>query len=211
MGVVHEHSGLVGRWRSHALEAPGNRRHLRQPSDCKVEVHVEGCCCCECDEGVVHVDPTRDRELYRAVTPAEGAPFDSARNVGGVTPADGSHRNRRAPHEALSPGVIDENHGTASVLLGEQHGLGVEVGLHGLVEVEVVMAQIREDGEVELDCVDPLEREGVARDFHGDEATLPDRSSIVSSISEERCELWCFGSRPRSRERPDDRRRQPAR
>ena len=56
-----------------------------------------------------------------------------------------------------------------------------------------------------------LEREGVARDFHGDEATLPDRSSIVSSISEERCELWCFGSRPRSRERPDDRRRQPAR
>ena len=47
----------------------------------------------------------------------------------------------------------------------EERGLGREVGLHRLVEVEMILCQVGEHGDVEADPVDPVLHQGVRGDL----------------------------------------------
>ena len=68
---------------------------------------------------------------------------------------------RRQPS---GPGVVgvDHAHGTVT----EQNGLGVAVGLHGLVEIQVVLSQVGEHTHVVMHPVDPVQGQGVGGDLH---------------------------------------------
>ncbi len=63
--------------------------------------------------------------------------------------------------------VVGVDQGAPRALGGEQGRLGREVVLDVGVEVEVVTAQVEEDGEVEDDPVHAPEHQGVAGDLHG--------------------------------------------
>ena len=60
--------------------------------------------------------------------------------------------------------VVDVHHGRPRLL--EQPPLGREVGLHRLVEVEVVLGQVREHAAREADAATPAELERVRGDLH---------------------------------------------
>ncbi len=63
--------------------------------------------------------------------------------------------------------VVDADHGAAGTLGREQGRLGLEVLLHGVVEVEVVTAEVEEHRHVEDHAVDPSQHQRVAGDLHG--------------------------------------------
>ena len=75
-----------------------------------------------------------------------------------VPPAGG------VPQQPLRPGVVGVADAHLAVL--EQDGLGVAVGLHGLVEVQVVLGEIGEDAHGEADAVHPLQKQGVGGGLH---------------------------------------------
>ena len=67
-------------------------------------------------------------------------------------------------HQPSGPGVIGVHHAGVTVL--EQDGLGVTVGLHGLVEVQVVLGQVRKDAHSVMDAVHPVQEQGVGGGLH---------------------------------------------
>ena len=67
-------------------------------------------------------------------------------------------------HQPLRPGIVRVHHAHVAVL--EQDGFGVAVGLHGLVEVQVVLGEIGEDAHGEVDAVHPLQHQGVGGGLH---------------------------------------------
>ena len=69
--------------------------------------------------------------------------------------------------QASSVLVVDVDQGPAGALGGEERGLGLVVVLDGLVEVEVVAAEVQEDRHVEDHAVDPAQHQGMAGDLHG--------------------------------------------
>ena len=66
--------------------------------------------------------------------------------------------------QPLRPGVIGVVHAHIAVL--EQDGLGVAVGLHGLVEVQVVLGQVGKDAHGEADAIHPLQKQRVGGGLH---------------------------------------------
>ena len=58
-------------------------------------------------------------------------------------------------------GVVDGH-----VAAVEQDRLGVAVRLHGVVEVQMILAQVGKDADGEPDAVYPVQRQGVGRDLH---------------------------------------------
>ena len=91
---------------------------------------------------------------------------------------------------------------SAGVLGREQHGLGREVGLHRPVVVEVVLAEVREDGDVVAVAVEAVLREGVRGDLerHGRCGRRPWRARAP-------LQLGCLRRRARPAEGADHRRR----
>ena len=71
-----------------------------------------------------------------------------------------------AGREALPVGVVQVHHPRPGVAGGEQLGLGREVVLEIGVEVQVVLGEVGEHGDVVVGTRDPAEREGVAGDLH---------------------------------------------
>ena len=88
--------------------------------------------------------------------------------------ADDPHPVLRAPtSQLLATGVVDVDDGGTGQLRGEESGLGLEVVVEGLVEVEVVAPQIREGGDVEDRRVHPVQGQGVRGDLHDDVGGTP--------------------------------------
>ena len=78
---------------------------------------------------------------------------------------DGPHG--KLGDEFLSPGIVHvDDRGDAFVVQEEELLLGLEVVLHGVVVIQVLAAQVREDGDVEAHPPDPLLLEGVGGDLH---------------------------------------------
>ena len=69
--------------------------------------------------------------------------------------------------ELPPPGVIDCHHGGAGAFGREQPGFGLEVLVHGPVQVQVVLGQVREPGDVEHHGVHAVEGHGVRGNLHG--------------------------------------------
>ena len=70
----------------------------------------------------------------------------------------GDHRAPRGDEPARqrqAPGVVDVDHAGRQLRALEQARLGLGVGFHGAVVVEVVAAQVGEDRDVELRTIDP--------------------------------------------------------
>ena len=70
----------------------------------------------------------------------------------------------RHPHAPL---IVDADDGPLGALRCEEDGLGREVLIHGTVQVQVVLGEVREAGNIEDDAVNAPVREGVGRNLHG--------------------------------------------
>jgi hypothetical protein len=58
------------------------------------------------------------------------------------------------PQEPARGGIVGVQEPPDGMIRREEDGLGLEVALHRPVVVEVVLGEVREDGEVEHDPVD---------------------------------------------------------
>ena len=67
-------------------------------------------------------------------------------------------------HQPPGPGIIGVHN--AGVTVSEQDGLGIAVGLHGLVEIQVVLGQIRKDAHGVMDAVHPVQIQGMGGRLH---------------------------------------------
>ena len=88
----------------------------------------------------------------------------------------GFHRHAAGEHfrQAAAVGVVnvDDGHGLAAGFgvrrhLLEQFHLGLEVVFHGMVVVQMVLGQVREDAHIEVDARHAFLVQGVGGDFHG--------------------------------------------
>ena len=66
--------------------------------------------------------------------------------------------------QVLCPGIIGVDHAHGAV--AEQDGLGIAVGLHGLVEIQMVLGQIGKYSHGILHPIDPVQCQGVGGDLH---------------------------------------------
>ena len=76
--------------------------------------------------------------------------------------------------EPLPPLVPDVHRGRRWLRACEEPTLGLEVPLHRPVEIEVILAQVREDERVESNSIEPSERRAVRRRL--------DRGALVSRV-----------------------------
>ena len=77
-------------------------------------------------------------------------------------------RDRRLHGQPRPPVVVEADHRPAAAVGREQRRLGREIGLHGAVEVEVVLGESGEDACGVGDRVDPVQRQRVRGDLHRD-------------------------------------------
>ena len=95
-------------------------------------------------------------------------------DLGVVGQAEGDQRGAVRERELLgqppSPLVADVDGGRSRRRAGEELALRGEVVLHRLVEVEVVLAEVREHERVEANTVEAVEHRRVGRRFEGDAA-----------------------------------------
>ena len=87
--------------------------------------------------------------------PGELGMAGAQHNVGGVGVVDGDRRDAGLLQEPRAPWVVGVDHAAQRVARREQHRLRLEVLLHRPVVVEVVVAEVREDRDVEVDALDP--------------------------------------------------------
>ena len=105
---------------------------------------------------------------------------------------EGDRGHGQLGDEALSPGIVLVDDGRP--LLGVEHEellLGREIVLHRLVVVQVLAAEVGEDGHVEADARDPLEVERVGGDLHDAVG-----HAVVEHGPEHPLEVGRFGRRP---------------
>ena len=101
----------------------------------------------------------------------------------------GDHRDLGLTGQAAPPLVIDADDPAAGVGRGEEGPLGLVVGLHRAVEVEVVLSEVGEADDVEDDLVRPMQHEGVAGDLHRDHCHL-----VLDHPGEQAVQLGRLGS-----------------
>ena len=83
--------------------------------------------------------------------------------------------------ESAPPVVVDADQALPGPLGREERGLGREVVVHVGVEVEVVLREVGEQGDVVDHPVDPVLGQGVARHLH--DAAVEPRSAITASTA----------------------------
>ncbi len=98
--------------------------------------------------------------------------------------------------------VVDVDDGAVGQVRCEQRGLGGEVALHRPVVVEVVAPEVGEDRHREARAVDPVHREGVRRDLHGDGPP-----ALAGQLGQAGLELGGLGRGEGAGEGPDHARR----
>ena len=91
-------------------------------------------------------------------------------------------------HDALRIGVVDVDR--ARFAAAEEHGLRVAVGVHRLVEVQMIFRQIGKDRRIEVDLVGAVEHQRVGGDLHNDV-----RAAGVAHVGKELLQLEGFGRR----------------
>src|SRR5690606_32589157 len=100
----------------------------------------------------------------------------------------GGHGDLRLGGEAAAPFVVHAHHAALRVGRREQGALGLVVALHRAVEVQVVLGEVREAGDVEDDLVGAMQYEGVAGDLHRD-----DLDAVLGHAGEEAVQLGRLG------------------
>src|SRR5579875_3813960 len=176
------------------LEAAPHHAGGRQPGGDVVHRHAQGGRRGGGGQGVVDVEAAAQLQPDAPACPGESGTRRSDFQVVGVAAPvqEGPSPGCLHPlNQALAPLVVGVYHRHRRHRRCEQAGLGLEVGLHVAVVVEVVLGEVGEHGSVEGDGGDPLLDEGVGRDFHGDGA-----HSRVAQFSQTGLQLRRFGGRP---------------
>ena len=106
-------------------------------------------------ERVVDVDGTGQRRDDALPAPGELRAARTQHDVGGIGVVHGDGRDAGALQETLAPRVVGVDDAAQRVARGEERRLRLEVLLHRPVVVEVVVAEVGEDRDVEVDALDP--------------------------------------------------------
>ena len=165
------------------LEPPGDPRHARDTLPDRLLVEIEQQSGGHGAEHVLDVEDAAERRFDLDSACFEPAPLDrQLERLGSYLSAflEPERHERRAVgscelgREPLPPLVPDVHRGRRRLRPREEPSLGLEVLLHRPVEIEVILAQVREDERVEADPVEPSERRAVRRRL--------DRGAAVSRV-----------------------------
>jgi hypothetical protein len=179
MGIVDDHE--EGLTRLDALEASRHRAHGSEGARDQGRIHPEGDA--HAGRGQQILDIVLAHQRRRDVQMAGRRPHIHANALGAGRPARGAHVGTAA--DAVGQGVEGQvgDHGQSRWIVGIDHrrplglapgheeseemSLGVTVGVHGHVKIEMILGQVREDGYVEVDALYPRQRQRVRGHFHG--------------------------------------------
>ena len=124
------------------------------------------------------------------VEPSGSRTTSSARQSAGCPDGrEGRHRHGRLVEQTAAERVVDVGQPATGPLGREQRGLGGEVVLHVLVEVEVVAAEVEEGRHVEDDPRHPAHHERVAGHLHRARG-----HALLDHRSEQRVQVGRLGS-----------------
>ena len=190
--------------RLHRLESPRHALGVREAIDDRVGPYTEGTRCARRGERVLDVELPTERKDDVAPTEPEPRERQSDFQVARVVKRVRDRRDLALCNQSPSVFIVSIDDREAGTLGCEQLRLCGKVRLHRLVEVEVILRQVREHGDVELDSIDPMLRERVRRHLH----RAGDRSLFVQ-VEKRPLQLRGLGRRPRATEGADDARRPP--
>ncbi len=184
----HRHRAERGCGRLHV---PAERVHARQREH-RVR-HVEGRGQTQV-EGELEAAGTADvHPLHARRQPGRRGSHPGDRPVGAGVPgagdADGVGMQAGEPGAPL---VVHADHVPPRATV-EQHGLGLEVALHVVVEVQVVQAQVGESTDGVSGSADPVLGEGVRGDLHRDHL-----DAALDHHREQRLQVGCLGGGERA-------------
>jgi len=172
VGVVDDHG--VGCRDGHDLQPPLHRRDLFQGLDGLCQGDAQVIAAGQRPQGVVNGEPAWDRHRHRQgllgrihqeAHPVRFQPDPSGPNFcPPLVDAKGHHPAVRAPDQQ-SPGVVVQVE-AAAVTLAEEQALGLAVGRHVPVEIQMVPRQVREDARAEAQPRRPPLGQGVGGDLH---------------------------------------------
>ena len=180
MRVIHEQVPPAARIFD-PLQAAGHRRHPRQRARHHGGLHPESAAHGHRRQRVGHVEPPRQRQLHRTLSPRrdrpkDGLPFGAAhvlRAHGGRGIESVAHHppgQKRLPRQPPPVGVIQIHDGRGRRGRRgqrlEQPLLGQKIVLHGAVEIQMVHAQVREHGGAEIRAAQALRRQPLRRHLH---------------------------------------------
>ena len=197
VGIVHEHGRTeVVR---HDLEPARGTVGRRESGRDRGSGHAERPGGGGCGQGVTDVDLSTWADPDRGAVEAEVTLLQADFEPLGVGERERPRGDLGALEQALPERVVCVDHAPAGVLRREEPGLGREVGLHAPVVVEMVLAQVREDGNVVDIAIEPVLGQRVRGHFERHGATLS-----VSGAGESALQVRCLGRRSLSSERADD-------
>ncbi len=180
VGVVDDHGERRRRVGGPATRlAPGRRRdHLEAPRHGRDAGHgprdvggvdvelVERQRRLRRQERVVHIHCAGQRRRDALPAPGERGLPGLEHDVRGVAVPHRDDRDPRAFEQPSTPRIVSVDDAAQRAPRVEQGRLCLEVVLHRPVVVEVVMAQVGEDRDVEVDALHPRLDQRVARDLH---------------------------------------------
>ena len=197
VGVVDDHGeALAGVDR---LEPAGHHRGGRQPGGHGGVVDAEGAGRGGGGDGVGHVEAAAQGEANRVAPPGEPGVVGRHDHVVGVGSRVRQRGDRRGVEEELAVGIVTVHHGDVAEIGLEQAGLGREVASLGVVEVQVVPAEVGEHRHGEARRVDAVHGQSVRRHLHRDGAP-----ALVTEGRQPLLELGRLGRGVGPRERADD-------
>ena len=162
---------------------------------------LQGQCRLRRQQRVVDVDGAGQRRRDPLASPGELGVAGAQHDVGGVAMVHGDHGDAGPIEEATAPGIIRMDDPAQRPARREQHGLRLEVVLHGVVIIQVIVTQVGEDGHVEVDALDPRLHERMARHLHGDRVAGAVPLLAVTHAGQEALDLGRLGCRTGARER----------
>ncbi len=139
-------------------------------------------------EGVADVDLATRPDPDRHAVETETTLLQADLELLGLCEREDAHRYLGGLEEPLAVQVVRVHDGPARVLRREELRFGREVGLHGPVIVEVVLAQVREDCHVMAVTVEPVLGERVGADFERRRC-----SPRVPRVRQRTLQVGCFG------------------
>ena len=183
VGVIHKNAVLT--FHRHRFEPSRNAGRVGQRADRRAEIDADGRRPGQRCQRVVDVERSNERQpdeigfpqrVQLVLRTAHIGPHGAGAEIGAGVHTEGDDGEvgsifAKPREKLLAPAVVNvHNGGPLLVRLlgkpGEQLHLGLEIGLHGMVKIEVILRQVRENRGVELDIARPALLQGVGGDFH---------------------------------------------
>ena len=174
MRVVHDHQ----EWLTaiDALKPAGNSSARRDPTGDRRKIHPVTQARSRCGEDVQHVDPAHHRGFHwlaeALIAQIETQPIEAGADVFGAEFRFGRHAVKQYPavqwNSEPRPRIVPIHHGplwSRSFPRNKKQPLRRCVLFHGSVKVKMIAREVRENGRVEMESIDPAQRERVRGDL----------------------------------------------